>query len=185
MRTKAEFIRELNRAGDDSLATKSWGGDRQDKLFVGKPSFYAFVDMDYFGLLAPVKWIPEAYRSKDVEVPFGFVTDFASVPWLLWSLFPPIGRYGYAAVFHDFVYWEQDGMTRKEADLVFRDTMDELGVPAWKKLTLYWAVRLFGGSAWKGNAALKKNNERRILKNFPDNLTTTWADWKVDKRAYE
>jgi hypothetical protein len=180
MRTKVEFIRELNRAGDDSLATKSWAGDRQDKLFIGKPAFYAFVDMDYFGLLAPVTWIPESYRSKGITVPFGFVTDFASVPRLLWSLFPPIGRYGYAAVFH-----EQHGMTRKEADLVFRDTMDELGVPAWKKLTLYSAVRLFGGAAWRGNAALKVKNERRILKNFPDDLTTTWAAWKADKRAYE
>ena len=122
MRTKAEFIRELNRAGDDSLATKSWAGDRQDKLFIGKPSFYAFVDMDYFGVLAPVTWIPEFYGSKGITVPFGFVTDFASVPRLLWSLFPPIGRYGYAAVFHDFVYWEQDAITRKEADRVFRDT---------------------------------------------------------------
>jgi protein-disulfide isomerase-like protein with CxxC motif len=36
MRTKAEFIRGLNRAGDDTLATKSWAGDRQDKLFIGR-----------------------------------------------------------------------------------------------------------------------------------------------------
>ena len=55
---------------------------------------------------------------------------------------------GYAAVFHDFVYWEQEGLTRKDADIVFRDTMDELGVPSWKKFTLYWAVRLLGGAAW-------------------------------------
>ncbi|WP_366113996.1 DUF1353 domain-containing protein [Bradyrhizobium sp.] len=35
-------------------------------------------------------------------------TDFANIPRLLWSLFTPIGRYGYAAVFHDCVCWEQD-----------------------------------------------------------------------------
>jgi hypothetical protein len=179
MRTKAEFIRELTRRGDDSLATKSWAGNRQDKLFIGKPSFNAFVDMDYFGVLAPVTWIPESCQSKGITVPFGFVTDFASVPRLLWSLFSPTGRYGYAAVFHDFVYWEQDAITRKETDRVFRDTMEELGVPAWQMLTLYAAVRLFGGAAWRGNAALRAKEERRILKKFPDDLTITWVTWRL------
>jgi hypothetical protein len=184
MRTKAEFFEKLKRAGDDSLSTKSWGGDREDKLFIGKPSFYAFVDMDYFGLLAPVKWVPESYRSEGIAVPVGFVTDFASVPRILWSLFPPIGRYGYAALFHDYVYWQQV-MTREKADRVFKDTMEELGVTRWTKAVLFSAVRLFGGSAWRNNAALKANGEKRILKNFPDNLSTTWEAWKKDPRAYE
>jgi hypothetical protein len=184
MRTKGEFFQELDRAGDDSLSTKSWGGDREDKLFIGKPSFYAFVDMDYFGLLAPVKWTPNTYRSKGIMVPVGFITYFASVPRILWSFFPPVGRYGYAALFHDFVYWQQE-MPRKNADDVFKDTMEELGVPVWKKAVLYWAVRLFGSAAWRSNAALKANGERRILTNFPDNLSTTWAAWKMDPRAYE
>lgn len=183
MRTKADFFRQLNQAGDDSVSTKSWGGDRVDKLFIGKPAFYLFVDMDYFGLLAPVKWIPDSYRNIGIQIPTGFVTDFASVPRILWSLFPPIGRYGYAALFHDYVYWQQE-ITRKSADLVFNDTMKELGVPTWKRTMLFLAVRLFGRSAWRNNAALKAENEKRILTNFPDDLTTTWKAWKRDARAY-
>jgi hypothetical protein len=80
--------------------------------------------------------------------------------------------------------WEQK-MTREKADKVFKDTLEELGVQQWKKVVLYLAVRLFGGSAWRDNAALKANNERRILKNFPDDLTTAWEAWKKDPRAYE
>jgi Protein of unknown function (DUF1353) len=184
VRRKAEFFQEITRAGDDSLLTKSWGGDREDKLFIGQPSFFAFVDMDYFGLLTPVKWIPDSYRSQGIMVPVGFVTDFASVPRIFWSFLPPIGRYGYAALFHDYVYWQQE-MTREKADRVFKDTMEELGVPRWKKAVLFSAVRLFGGSAWRNNAVLKANGEKRTLKKFPDNLTMTWEAWKKDPRAFE
>lgn len=37
-------------------------------------------------------------------VPKGFVTDFASVPEILQGLIPPTGRYGKAAVIHDYLY---------------------------------------------------------------------------------
>ena len=183
MSSKADFIQALARSEPDFLSSKSWGGDNTDKQFIGNPTFYIFVDMDYFGLLSTLEWVPESYRSEGIKVPAGFVTDFASVPRLFWSIFPPIGRYGYAALFHDYVYWDQK-LTRAQADAVFKNTMEELGVPGWKKAVLYSAVRLFGFAAWKNNSTLKANHERRILKAFPDNATISWRSWKMDPRAY-
>src|SRR5262249_35732270 len=107
MRTKERFLREWTRSLSDVSSTKTWKGDVHGRDFSGAPSFFIFVDMDYFSLLAPVIWTPAAYREKSIMVPRGFVTDFASVPRLFWSLLPPIGRYGYAALFHDYVYWQQ------------------------------------------------------------------------------
>ena len=39
-----------------------------------------------------------------VEIPNGFITDFASVPRLFWNIFPPIGNYRNAAIVHDYLY---------------------------------------------------------------------------------
>jgi len=41
--------------------------------------------------------------GDSVELPVGFVTDFASIPRPLWILLPKWGRYGNAAVVHDFL----------------------------------------------------------------------------------
>jgi hypothetical protein len=130
IRTKKEFLREWMRS-DERNNNKSWTGDVAGKEFSGSPTFYAFVDMDYFGLLSELSWTRSPPSDAPLKVPRGFVTDFASVPRLFWSFFPPIGRYGYAALFHDYVYWLQE-ISRAEADAVFRDTMKELGVPPWK-----------------------------------------------------
>lgn len=40
----------------------------------------------------------------NIVVPEGFITDFASIPRFLWSIYPPTGRYQEAAVIHDWLY---------------------------------------------------------------------------------
>ena len=186
MRTKVDFIKDWMESESETSESKSLRDAEPGKDFHGSGKFYIFVDMDYFGLLSQVGWeaAPNAYGRRAITVPFEFVTDFASVPRPFWSLLPPIGRYGYAALFHDYVYWQQE-MSRAEADDVFRDTMRELGVPGWKMAILFSAVRLFGDLAWRNNAALKASGERRTLKSFPDNITTSWKVWKRDPRAYD
>ncbi|MCK4806300.1 MAG: DUF1353 domain-containing protein [Candidatus Aegiribacteria sp.] len=42
-----------------------------------------------------------------VRVRTGFMTDFASIPRLLWIFLPRWGKYGNAAVIHDWLYWTQ------------------------------------------------------------------------------
>ena len=42
-----------------------------------------------------------------INVPIGTYTDFASIPRPLWAIFPRWGKYGNAAVIHDWLYWDQ------------------------------------------------------------------------------
>ena len=79
-----------------------------------------------------------------VRVPRGFETDFASIPRLLRRIFPPDGQWGLAAVLHDFLY-SRPGVRRFLADALFRDAMAQLKVPLWRRVPLYYAVRIFGG----------------------------------------
>ena len=89
---------------------------------------------------------PLVYRSSrrlTVIVPGGFVTDFASVPRLLWPLCPPHGYSKKAAVVHDFLY-TQDDCARVIADAVFLTALRDCGVPWWRRSLMYAAVRCFG-----------------------------------------
>lgn len=43
--------------------------------------------------------------GNSIDVPIGFMTDFASVPRPLWALLPKWGKYGNTAVIHDYCYW--------------------------------------------------------------------------------
>lgn len=87
------------------------------------------------------------YNNKIYTVPKNFITDLASTPRILWPIFPPSGRYTGAAVIHDYLYSNgyKIGVSRKKADEIFLGIMEEMGVPAWKRKTMYRAVRLFGG----------------------------------------
>ena len=81
-------------------------------------------------------------------------TDFASIPRIFWSILPPVGLYGKAAVVHDYLcdvckecnyqYDKFDIKTRGEADKIFLDAMTLLKVAGWKRYPMYWAVRAAG-----------------------------------------
>jgi len=85
-------------------------------------------------------------RNK-ITVPKGFCTDFASVPQIFWNILPPWGKYGKSAVIHDYIY-QTHCRTRKEADAIFKEAMEVLGVPTWQVISMWLAVRLFGWLAW-------------------------------------
>lgn len=97
--------------------------------------------------------VGSADSAEIITVPSGFVTDFASIPWGLWNLFPPLGLWARPAIIHDYLY-DRGGMTarrtytRKEADMIFREAMEVVGVPAWRRQVMYGAVRLGGGGGW-------------------------------------
>ncbi|OOG89416.1 hypothetical protein B0E41_00445 [Hydrogenophaga sp. A37] len=130
-------------------------------------------------LLQPISWAPEPSQAPlpSVTAPRGFVTDFASVPRLFWTLLPPDGAYTYAAVLHDFLYWEQS-ISRPAADEVLKFAMQELKVATTTSDAIYTAVRTFGSSAWDDNARLKSQGEKRVLQKFPDDPAVTWEEWK-------
>lgn len=104
-------------------------------------------------------------NSKDfVLVPKGFQTDFASVPWPASMLIPMSGQYNQAAVLHDYLYWTQT-RSRAEADKIFLEAMEVLGVNPFKRQLMYCAVRLGGWMPWIHHA--KELKKREISQNLP------------------
>jgi len=83
-----------------------------------------------------------------IIIPFGFVTDCASVPRWLWSVIPPIGRYTKAAILHDYLY-RKGIFTKEQADLIFFEAMKILNCEVWKRNAMYAGVRVGGGKTWK------------------------------------
>jgi hypothetical protein len=110
--------------------------------------------------------IGEEGSGNSIEVPLGFMTDFASVPRPLWAILPIWGKYGNAAVIHDYCYWDQS-RSRLEADRIFREAMEVLQVPRCQIRILYYAVRLGGGLAWAGNKRMKEKGLSRIAAMMP------------------
>lgn len=105
-----------------------------------------------------------AQFEERIFVPEGYVTDFASIPGILRGFVSPFGRHAKAAVLHDWLYAVGQPKRRRFADILFRKAMKELGVPFFSRATMFLAVRLFGGSAYKG-ADLEWQH--------------SWADWQL------
>jgi hypothetical protein len=181
-RTKEQFLSEVRK----KQAEIEHGRNHGDPRLAADIAIYAdFHGANYHYLYSRMRWLPEPKhntKQKTVEVPVGFVTDFASVPRPFWALIPPSGLYTQAAIAHDYMYWIQGdlGWTRDDADEVFGHFMADLGVGSVAKATILGAVRIAGGTAWENNARAKKAGEKRVLRKFPTNPLTTWEEWKSD-----
>lgn len=90
-----------------------------------------------------------------VTIPAGFVTDFASVPRVLWNLLPPTGLYGKAGVLHDYLY-RRLLLTRRECDNLLLEAMQALGVPGLTCAAVFLGVRLGG---WVTYRHYRKNHK--------------------------
>ena len=77
-----------------------------------------------------------AYRTSDgqvINVPAGFVTDFASVPRFLPIMYALCGNKVHeAAVIHDYLY-RMTNISRKRCDWIFDDAMKAEKQPAWRR----------------------------------------------------
>lgn len=90
------------------------------------------------------------YAERAISVPAGFITDFASIPKIIFWVLPWWAKFNKASVLHDWLYQEHI-LTRAEADFAFYEAMlvafrhHRTGpFVAWLE---YWAVRLFGWMA--------------------------------------
>lgn len=81
-----------------------------------------------------------------IVIPYGFITDFASVPRFLWSWFPPWEDK--ASVLHDYLYKKASGFSKLMADTIYLEAMRIQEDPSWKCWAKYYAVRLFGKSSY-------------------------------------
>lgn len=111
------------------------------------------LNKDYWRVTTAFKYyVGVEQDQKWVYVPAGFLTDGASVPWPLWSILPPWGLYGQAAVVHDILcetmtYYVRGAEvpieSRKTCDDIFLEAMTVAGVTTWKRWTLYAGVRIY------------------------------------------
>jgi Protein of unknown function (DUF1353) len=153
-------------------------------LLVRKPKILAFGDWDYFYLEGELGWRANSGQAHaPVTVPRGFVSDLASVPRIFWSILPKTGRYAYAAIVHDYLYWEQK-LSREEADAVFKVAMTDSGVSDLATETLFRAVRVGGRAAWDENSKSKATGEKRILRKLPTDPLISWRDWRTKRGVF-
>ena len=101
-------------------------------------------------------YVGDINNNDLITVPKGFKTDLASVPRIFWTIFPTDGRYVYASTVHDFLYSVQT-RTRKEADHIFLEAMQEIGVNLLTRRTMWLAVRVGGWMPWNHH---KKQNDQ-------------------------
>jgi hypothetical protein len=110
---------------------------------------------DWWELVEPI--VERLSDGTEIQVPAGYVTDFASVPPMLWSICPPIGKYNRAALIHDYLYDRQyqsgvlgEAEARKFADLQFlRIANNSNPTGCIRHYIMYKFVRWFGKTAWQ------------------------------------
>ena len=83
------------------------------------PAILEMLDRYRWRLVEPFIYYTDVppYRTA-IAVPAGTITDLASVPRILWVIFPPNGRYAKAAIVHDYLY-AQALYSKPVADAVF------------------------------------------------------------------
>jgi len=103
---------------------------------------------EFWKLLSPL--IFESEEFGEIVVPKGFLTNFASVPRIpvVYALFGNTSHS--SATLHDFLYSKDTDFTRKTADGIFIEAMRSRKQPKWRRVPMYWAVRLFGKWHYKG-----------------------------------
>ena len=125
------------------------------------PTVSPFADQTTWLLTRPFR-----YQILDtdlvIDVPAGFVTDFASIPRPLWTLASPHGFYSRASIIHDFLYWDQR-CTREQADRIMLIAMQESAVGVAERQAIYAGVRAGGQSSWDDNATARAQGMLRTV----------------------
>lgn len=119
-------------------------------------SFKVYVPFDYH--------VGGKYSDEVIHIPEDFVTDLASIPMIVRGIIPRIGKHCQAAVVHDFIC-KYNLYSRKRCDEIFLEAMEVLGVPAWKRKAMFYAVRMFGWISWKDNV---EENKKDIKEDNPN-----------------
>lgn len=116
------------------------------KSIIQEPYFRATTKKGYFQIVCRMQFI---MGDCLIEVPAGFYTNFASVPWFSRWMLPVNDKHILAAIAHDFLYSVGgrvcgEHFARIQCDKLFNDLMIELGVPEWKQVIMHKAVRVGG-----------------------------------------
>lgn len=130
--------------------------------------------------------------TVSIVVPRGFVTDLASTPREVWSIYPPFGKYLSASILHDYLYWRQV-CDPVEADQLIYQAMRDAGADQATQSRFYAVLRKVGATAWSENRAAKEQGYVRVI---PEPYlsappvgalkpTTIWLDLREDLKRRE
>ncbi len=98
-------------------------------------------------LLARLGYQPAGPAAFAIWCPVGFRCDAASIPRVLWGVYPAWARSNRAAVLHDYAYCVQF-CSRERADALFREALRACGVSSVRSWIMWRAVRMGGGAYW-------------------------------------
>lgn len=98
------------------------------------------------------------FEHKGITVPQGFTFNGNSIP-KAFRFF--LGQYDYlqASCVHDYLYNTKSdylNVSRKEADIIYRDYLVELGYSKYKAYVCYGFVRIFGKMKFKAKPKKKR-----------------------------
>ena len=106
-----------------------------------------------YTLTSPLRYVSRI--AGRIEVPAGFVTDFASIPALARGYVAPGDPcIEYPSVVHDYLYDRRGklpngrALTRQECDAVLAEAMARCGARWAQRQIVYAAVRVGGASHW-------------------------------------
>ena len=99
-----------------------------------------------------------------IRVPKDYLCDGASVPRIVWTFsgLTPDGLIRAAALIHDYLY-EKKGIiptnstisntkySKRDCDILFKEIMQESGVPWFATQKAFYAVKVFGWTYWARN----------------------------------
>jgi len=116
--------------------------------------------------------------GDEIKVPEGFITDFASIPRSFWSFLPPWGKYGKAAIVHDYLY-DTAIRTRKDSDSIFLEIMKNSSVNTFIRYIIYYSVRMFGWIFYNRDNKSNQGNvspqtQQHNENNTPDSKRSFW-----------
>lgn len=98
--------------------------------------------------------ISASVDGEEVIVPYGFKTDLASIPRILWPLLAPqYSAFVAPAILHDYLY-QCGSENRKWADEVFYSSLKAEGVSSYTAMKFYLAVRIFGAFHYQNGGSL-------------------------------
>lgn len=135
-----------------------------------KIEYYGKIDKkDYWQVHSSFSYYLQKDHTHIITIPKGFLTDGASVPRPFWSLLPPWGDYGQAAVLHDYlidfgkveivkddVVIDHYYVNRHEARYIFDNAMSILKVNRFKRLLIKNAVMIYDYYAIAKKKLLKR-----------------------------
>lgn len=130
------------------------------------------VTEDDWILLAPLRY-SSAVLDREIVVPEGFVTDFASVPRLPFIYWFTGGKAAAPATLHDWIY--RDGavdISRDQGDAVLAEAMEVRGY--WRARTwMMWAGVRVGG-AWSYKTRAPHEPRAQALFSRPIHAPSFW-----------